>query len=129
MPSKRSIDYAKLNSSVMKLDPSILSSSIASNSGDLLAHLVKKGYESKIGLDEKGEKYLGSWVSVMVSVSKQGDKLFNRMDYIKIGRKKYNGLLVPVDKLRVIVRLTLEKEIESEFMVRKVHAHLKGFKS
>jgi hypothetical protein len=112
----------------MKLDSAILGSSIASQNGDLLAHYVKKAHANKVGLDKEGERYLGSWISVIVSVSKQSDKYLSNTDYIKIGRKKYNGLLIPIDKLGIIVRLSLEKEIESEYMSRKVRAHVQSLK-
>ncbi len=128
MPSKRSPNYVKLNTAIMKLDSAILSSSIASEDGNLLAHHLKKGYESKIGLDKQGERYLGSWISVVVSVSKQSDKYLSITDYIKIGREKYNGLLIPIETLGIIVRLSLEKEVESEYMCKKVRAFVKKFK-
>ena len=120
------IDYPKLNEAVIELDEAILASSIVSKQGILLAHSTRPGYE-KLGLDSETEKNWGSWLAIMVSVARQGDKIFTDMEYIATGRKEFKGLIVPFDILDLIIRVVLTKKTESTFISDKILDFLKQF--
>ena len=124
MTKKASIDYSKLNDSIVELDSTIFSSSIVTTRGEMLAHSVRRGYETKFSFDEKARRNWGAWISVMVGVARQSDKFLTEMQYVSIGRKEFKGLIIPFDKFGLIIRVTLEKNSEATRIYELVNKHV-----
>ena len=126
MPTtKNSFDYVKVNETLIELDDAILASSMIDKDGSLVAHSIRKGYESELSLDKKTEEMWGTWASIVVGVVRQSDKVLSETEYIAIGSKDFKGLIIPLKKWPIIVRLTLKKKTESTYITEKVIESLK----
>jgi len=123
--TKNSFDYVKVNETLIELDDAILASSIIDKDGSLVAHSIRKGYESELSLDKKTEEMWGTWASIVVGVVRQSDKVLSETEYIAIGSKDFKSLIIPLKKWPIIVRLTLKKKTESTYITEKVIESLK----
>jgi DNA-binding Lrp family transcriptional regulator len=121
---ENSVDFPRINKSIIELDEKIFASSIINKTGTLLVRDVRRGYESRLGLDKDMFEKWGAWVAIIAAVAEQEDKLLTELEYVAIGHKDFKGLIIPFNKLGLLVRLTVQKTTEATYITETVKEHL-----
>jgi DNA-binding PadR family transcriptional regulator len=117
---ENTIDFSKINESIINLDEKIFASSIVNNTWTLLCHNVKRDYENKLLLDKHALENLGAWVAIMAGLAIQQNKYLGECEFIAVKRKGVKGLMIPFEKVGLIVDLTIDKIAEPALITQKV---------
>lgn len=118
---ERTLDFRRINESIVELDERILASSITDKLGTLKVASRKRDTGGKLAkvTDEELEKW-APWVAIVSALASQHDEFLGEAEYVAIGRKELKGLVVPFSKLGLIVNIIVEKAADAPTISQRV---------
>src|SRR5487761_679569 len=123
---QRSENYAKLSEDILGLESEILSVDVVDYNGDYLARSVKPSIKDIVGLDRNLAKRWAAWAVLLVGLSKQFDEVLSEAEFIVIGRKNFERILIPVPSLDIVIGLVVARSGATSELNNKVRRFLKS---